>query len=621
MRYHWKQTGGYGDAIYISSLAIALLVHISSVISHEISEPLLTALAFIGIIPVGRSAIRGMRDRRITVDLLASIALLFSFIAQEWVSAAFINLMLASARYFHHITESRGKRSIERLISLQPRTTLVQREEVLVPVPIEEVRRGDSVVVRAGDRIPVDGIIVSGQASIDEATLTGESEPVTKQVGDTTYSATTVVSGTVTIRADKVGEETTLAHIIRLVSAGTRAKSPIERIGDRFASWYITISLIVAIVLWFATGDARLVLALLLVVCADDIAVANPLAFTVALAKSAARGTIIKGSESIERMVKLRTFITDKTGTLTEGRPRVEHIEYFSGYNQRQVWELLAAAEASSHHPIAHAIMDFISAQGIQTIAADEHHEYPGEGIMVVEGGIRAYVGKRAFIESRGIPLQGDVRTKYEALVNEGKTVIVCATDTEILALIALADSIRPDAVRAVQALTSAGAARLLLLSGDHTVAAARVAQAVGIDQFEAEVSPQDKLARILAYRDSFGPVGMIGDGVNDAAALAAADVGFAMGVSGSDVSIESADVTLMRDELIRVPESLLLAKRTMRTIHWNFVIWGITNVAGLFLVFGGILGPSGAAAYNFVTDLITVGNSLFLFSYRVSID
>lgn len=603
------------DGVFCAAVTLSLMLHFFFP-EAAVAAYALVALTVAGLLPVAASAVRGIRMHHVTVDLLASVALLISLLAQEWASAAFITLMIAIARLFHGFTEARARRVIERLLAFRPRTALVQQGSALVELPIDRIIPDMLVLVRSGDRVPVDGIAVTGQASVNESTLSGESEPVTKQPGDRVFSSTVAVSGSLTVRVDRAGEDTTLERIIRLVAEGSRAKSHIERVSDRFAAWYIGGAFATAIVLYAVTRDLRLVLAVLLVVCADDIAVANPLVFSVTVAKAAMRGIIINGGETVERLVRVRNIVTDKTGTLTKGVPVAEHILYFSNADSARILAAFGSAAVSSSHPSAQAVVRYLDEHHVRHDMPGESHELPGEGVIVTQGSGRIYMGKLRFLEEQGVPIADAVLKRYAEVIRLGKSVVLCADEREVLAMAVISDEIRPDAREAVALARREGIEHWIMLTGDHERAAWHAAREVGIHTFKAQVTPREKLDEIKRIRAAHGSVAMIGDGVNDAAALAAADVGIAMGRSGSDVAVEAADVTLMRDELIRIPEALALSRYAMRLVRRNFTLWVATNAAGLALVFGGVLGPSGAAAYNFATDLITIGNSLLVLAY-----
>ena len=579
----------------------------------------LIALAGIGLAPVLWSAIRAIARRKITIDLLASIALIFSFIGHQWVSAVFINLMLASARIFDRITQLRTKHTIEHLMKLRPERVNIQRNGAVVQESIDAVRAGDLVVIEAGDRIPVDGTVVSGEASINQATITGESALVQKRQGDAVLSSTLNEFGSLLVRADHVGEDTTLAKIIALVSEASTHKGSIQRIADRFSTWYIVASLVGSGVLYLITGNVSFVLSVLLVTCADDIAVAIPLGFTVAIAHAARRGVLIKGADIVERLAKIKIFVTDKTGTLTRGDSRVVAVESFGGSEERDILYGGALCAINSHHPTSVATVAYLKQQKIPFPAPDSFEETPGEGIAATKDGHQWFAGKMEMLAAHGVAIGPQDAERIKDIRTHGRSITCLSRDGKLIGGFVFQDELRPSAIAAIRDTKALGVRSWIMLTGDNDVIAAQIAHQASINEFHANLKPDDKLTLIKDIKKKSGSLAMIGDGVNDAAALALADVSFAMGGIGADATIEASDVTLMHDDLRRVPESMELAQETMRVARQNFWIWGITNALGLALVFGGVVGPMGAAAYNFITDFFPIGNAFRLYRTHMS--
>lgn len=572
----------------------------------------LVVLTIVGLLPVARSALTALWRRELTIDLLAGIALVASLIAAEWFSAAFITLMLAFARIFALWTEARAKDVVSHLARYRPVTVKLKRGDEIVEVPVGEVRPGDLAVIEAGERVPVDGVVVSGQASLNEATLTGESEPTTKRVGDSVLTATLNESGSLLVRVDRVGKESTLEKLISLVAEASRKKSHIETIASRFTAWYIAATLLGSLALYVFIGRPQLVLAVLLVVCADDIAVAVPLSFTAAIARAARRGLLVKGAPVFEVLPTIKTFLTDKTGTLTTGKPRVRRVVAFGHATEAELLRLLGIAEAESRHPISTAVMAYLAARGVHAPAPDDVDERPGEGIVARHGGEEIIAGKIHFLEARGVRLTERERAAFETAKAAGFGITAVARATTFVGYIEVEDAIRPAAHQVVARTRALGVRRWIMLTGDNEVVAARVASELQLDGYEANLTPQAKLDAIERIkRSDGGTLAMIGDGVNDAAALALADVSFAMGAVGSDTAIEAADVALIHDSLNRIPEAMVLGRKTMTIVRQIFALWALTNAVGLALVFAGVLTPVGAAAYNFLTDFLPIANAL----------
>ncbi len=570
------------------------------------------ALSILGVIPVVWSAIRALFKKELTVDLLASIALFFAFLTGEWYSATFILLMITSARIFDIWTERRAEKTINELFKYRPDKVKIKVGDEIKSIPVEQVKAGDLVIIESGDRIPVDGKVISGQASVNEATLTGESMPTLKKEGDEVWSSTLVETGSLLVRAERVGENSTLSRIATLINEASRKKAKTERLATKFASWYIVVSLAGAIAIYAFSGDLRLVLSVLLVVCADDIAVAVPLAYSVGIVRGAQKGIVLKGSDVLEKLPKIKTFMTDKTGTLTFGRPKIKAVELFGNIKEREFLELLGMAEANSKHPISTAISSYLREKGIKAPTPEGFEESPGYGIMASRGGRKVFAGKIGYLEKNGIRVNAAEKKEMQEKKEGGYNITALGEDGNFLGFITAEDRLRPFSGELVAATKGIGAKKWIMLTGDNEKAAEKVASSLGIDSYVANMNPEDKLLEIGRIKaEERGILAMIGDGVNDAAALAMADVSIAMGAIGSDAAIEAADVALMKDDLRRIPEAMLLGQRTKRIIWQNFALWGATNVVGLFLVFTGVLAPSGAATYNFLTDFVPILNAL----------
>ncbi len=597
-------------------LSASLALHYLKI--FPLSREVFMALSFVGLLAVGKSALAALGKRQLTIDLLASVALVFAFLAQEWYSAAFINLMLAFARIFALWTDMRAKHIIERLFKYRPSHVKVQRGREIVQIPTEHVKVGDKVVIEAGERIPVDGTVISGQASVNEATLTGESQAVSKKNGSHVYTSTLNETGSLLVVAEKIGSDSTLAKIISLVEEASRNKAPTERIASSFTQWYICLVLLAAIFLYLVTHNLSFVLAVLLVVCADDIAIAVPLSFTAAIARAATRGILIKGSDVLEKLPRIKIFISDKTGTLTTGRPHIREFKVFSRHRKIMLLELLGAAAANSAHPIDGAILRWLKEQGIRIYAPDEFHEVSGEGVMAKKDEHRIYIGRPQFLEEHKIKISSGLQQEIDQTKNSGFGIVAVAVDGKMAGFLIFEDEVRPFARAVIQKTKNMGVASWVILTGDNEKIAEHVAKQLNIDIYEANIKAEDKLDYIKHLKGKTREdIAMIGDGVNDAAALALTDVGIAMGVIGSDAAIEAADVALMHDNLERIPEMMLLARRTMQIIRQNFFIWGVSNGIGLFLVFAGILHPVGASTYNFITDFFPILNALRMNTYR----
>ncbi len=601
----------------LALLIVSLVLYYLKPLPFNFREPLVIFAGIIATIPVIVSAIRALINKKVSVDLLASIALFVSLLQREWASAVFINLMITSARIFGDYTEGKAKDAIKGLLKLRPTTVKVRRDSKIVETAISDVKVGDKIIIESGDRIPVDGVVLEGEASIDQSSLTGESIPIPKSKGDKVFSSTLNVSGSLIIETEKVGKETTFEKIVSLVESAQSGKIGIQTTADKFSTIYIIATFVGASLLWLVSRNLTLVLSVLLVTCADDIAVAIPMAFWSAVGYAARHGIIIKGGNFLEGLAHLKTLVADKTGTLTQGKIKAEEVVAFNGEKAEEVLRLAAFAESVSEHPIAKAIAFEAEKKGLIKLVPKNFQETPGKGIVAKDKGKDIVAGRLSFLEEKKVKLTDGQRKEIHEYQNEGSNVVAVGYDGRPIGFIALSDEVRPNARRVVENLRQLGVENIIMLTGDNERVALKVAKQVGISEFHANLLPHDKVNFIKSKLGEKGKLAMVGDGVNDAASLALADIGIAMGTIGSDAAIEAADVALMQDNLGKVTEAISLGRYTTGIAREDFVIWGIVNVVGLALVFGGVIGPAGAAAYNFVTDFFPLLNSLRMFRYK----
>jgi heavy metal translocating P-type ATPase len=610
------------DVSLLFVLVIILVSHYLSIFSPEADKVILVAVAAAATLPVFFSALKSLIDRKIGIDLLASIALIFSLLAKEYASAVFINLMLTSARILGAYTENRSRKAIQGLLKLKPKKAKLKINNNIVEVPISKIKKGDLVVVELGDRIPIDGIVVQGEAEIDQSSLTGESLSVDKKINDPVFSSTIVVSGNLIIKTEKIGSETTLEKIIQLVEEAAQHKPGITTSVEIFTTWYVVIMLIGSGILYSISGNLSLVLAVVLVVCADDIAIAIPLAFIASIGHAAKRGVIIKGGDFLEGFNKAKMVVVDKTGTLTLGRLRVENLFTFGNWGPDEVLPLAGAASLLSSHPSAKAILNYAVKSGIEYDEPEKFNEESGRGSISLINGKHIITGKMSFLEESGIKITDRQRWDIEREKNKGFNITLIGWDGELIAFFTLADEIRPNVKNILREIESLGIEKIIMLTGDNEKVAERVAIETGITAYHVNLLPEDKIKYLKKYLGKDYKVVAIGDGVNDAALLNAADIGIAMGGIGADVTIESGDIVLMQDDLSKVPEIMRLAKFTNRVAKQDFMIWAFTNGIGLFLVFSGfipaIILPTFAAAYNFITDFVPIMNSIRLFNLHI---
>ena len=599
------------DYLLIFALVVSLILR---------SNVFLIIFGIAGVVPVLISAIKSLFHKKINVDLLASIALIVSILHQEWISVAFINLMITSARIFSLYTENRARHAIASLLKLRPTTVKIKQQNNIIEIAIDQVKSGMQVIIESGERIPVDGQIISGYGEVDCSSLTGESLPIHKAVGDQVLSSTLNLAGSFIVRADKVGANTQFAKIIQLMAEAQSQKTAVTTTIDRFTTWYILATFFVTVLLYLATHNLNLVLSLLLVTCADDIAVAIPLTYWGAIARAATKGIIIKGSSYLEGLGQIKTLLVDKTGTLTRGQIKVSHVTRISDASHDTIIKIAASVESISNHPLAKAIVRYANVHKVTFHSPTSFNEVPGFGITAVINRNKIIVGKLDFIKKNKIPITPDVISQIKLIESEGHNIVIIAKNHQIIGLIGLGDEIKPGVKMTITKLRNLGVDQVVMLTGDNLQVATTVAAQTGITQFHANLLPGSKLDYVKKYIQSSpgnGRVGFVGDGVNDSASIGLADIGFAMGAIGSDSAIEAADVALMDDKFIKIYDAIKLSRFTLRIARQDFVIWGAVNLLGLFLVFTGVLNPASAAAYNFITDFFPLLNSVRVFKYR----
>ncbi len=544
-------------------------------------------------------------------------------------TAGVIITLIMLGKTLEAVSKGRTSEAIKKLMGLAPKTAIVIHDGQEVETPIDEVEIGDIILVKPGEKIPVDGIVLEGATSVDESMLTGESMPIDKKAGDKVFAATINNNGVIRFEAKKVGADTALAQIIRLVEDAQGSKAPIAKMADIVSGYFVPVVCLIAVLVfgaWLIGGESlafalTVFVSVLVIACPCALGLATPTAIMVGTGKGAEYGILIKGGEALETTHRINTIVFDKTGTITEGKPEVTDILPTGGVSRERLLQVAASAEKGSEHPLGAAIVRGAEKEKLAFLASESFTAIPGHGIEVSIGGTKTLIGNRKLMDDRNISLQ-EMAEESDRLAGEGKTPMYIAMDDKIAGIIAVADVVKESSAKAIARLAGMGI-EVAMITGDNVRTAEAIAKQVGITRVLAEVLPQDKSSEVKKLQSEGRKVAMVGDGINDAPALTQADVGIAIG-SGTDVAMESADIVLMRSDLSDVPTAIQLSKSTIRNIKQN-LFWafayntaGIPIAAGLLHLFGGpLLNPVIAAAAMALSSVSVLANALRLKRFR----
>lgn len=550
--------------------------------------------------PVFRNVIQATLRRQVISHTVMTIGVLAALAVGQWATAAVVVFFMRVGDYAEHFTTERGRRAVRDLMALAPQTARIERDRAEIEVPIADVRVGEIVIVRPGETIPVDGEVVAGQATINQASITGESMPVEASPGTSVFAATQATLGSLRVRTTKVGKDTTFGRVISLVEGAEANRADVQRLADRFSGYFLPIVVTVAVVTYLLSRNPLAVAAVLVVACSCSLALATPIAMLASIGAAAKRGLLIKGGKYIETLAKADVLLVDKTGTLTMGTPRVTDVIPLNGLSADELLSLTASVERDSEHPLAGAVRDAAAARHVALFQPSHFEAIPGHGVRARLDGHTITVGNRRLVTAAAL---------VDHLEPQGTTLLFVARDGELIGAIEAADTVRPEVPAALAQVRALGIQQIELLTGDTEATASALAQTLGIS-YCANLLPEDKIAIVKEYQARGHTVIMVGDGVNDAPALAQANVGVAMGAAGSDIALEAAHVVLMRDDWLLVPELFRIAQRTMRVVKINLGFTAVYNVVGISLAALGILPPILAAAAQSLPDLGIMANS-----------
>ena len=620
--------------LVISAIALATSFFVPDVLPFN---PAWIAVVLCGA-PIVIEALIGLATEfDIKADVLVSLALIASLIIGEYFAAGEVAVIMQLGALLEDLTVAKARSSIEKLVDLTPRTARRVTASGEETIPADDVREHDVLRVLPGETVPADGVITSGQTSVDESVMTGESLPVDKAAGDEVRSGTVNQFGAFEMRATRTGADSSIARMIELVKSADAGKAKIVRLADRWATWIVVTALVAAAGTWAVTGEVIRAVTILVVFCPCALVLATPTAIMAAIGNVTKYGVLVREGDALERLAGVRKVAFDKTGTLTFGKPNVVAVETLDGPGREEagasdertsegrapidadgLLRLVGAAERLSEHPLGKAIARCAQERdgGSASLAVDNFTMTPGRGVAAVVDGRRVMAGNLEMMNEAGVLGADRANQAAQRYVDEGCTVVLAAVEGACAGFIALADTVRPTARGVIQSIKNISFDPVLL-TGDHVQAAARIAKAAGIEEVRSDCLPEDKLSAIEAFEAAGQPVCMVGDGINDAPALKRATVGIAMGQTGSDIAVDAADIALVRDDITSLPHLLALSKRMLTTIKLNLTFSMTLNFVAIILAMTGVMGPVVGALVHNAGSVAVIINSALLLSWK----
>jgi Cd2+/Zn2+-exporting ATPase len=614
----WKVKFSRGQRVAASGIIIAASLVLRRLnIYNNIADVLLLTASFIAGYSIFLNALRALKYRILGIDALVTLAVIGAIFIGEYFEAAAVTFLFMLGNYLEAKTLEKTRSAIKLLLALAPNTARILREGEEIEVSADDVVREEIVIIKPGEKIPVDGTITEGTANVNQAAITGESMPVDKEAGDTVFSGTIIESGYLKVRADRVGEDTTFSRILEMVEDAQDKKAKTQKFLETFSKYYTPGIMALAAAVYLITRDIELALTLLVIACPGALVISAPVSLVAGIGNGAKRGVLIKGGDIIEKLRAVKVVAFDKTGTLTVGKPEVTNIKAV-GIEEEELLSLVSSAEMYSEHPLAKAVLKRAGLANANKINP------PTETEIITGQGIRAMVGnKTILLGSRKLMLENDVvifEDMQDYIINEelsGQTVVLVSDTKKIIGTISIADTIRKDAVQLVKKLKAQGVKKVVMLTGDNKLSAKYIAEKAGLDDYYAELLPEDKVFILKKLQNEMGMTAMVGDGVNDAPALASADIGIAVGGAGSDAAMETADVVLMSDEIGKLSYAIGLSKATAKNMKEN-ICFAIIVVAALLIgVLGKVVFLSSGMFIHELSVLVVIINSIRLLKYK----
>ncbi|MFG6115621.1 heavy metal translocating P-type ATPase [Halobacillus sp. MO56] len=592
-RINWITAGSGG------LLLVAVTAYLTGF--HNLQQAALIAATFLAGVPISIKAFQALWAKAFSIELLVTIAVLGAMIIGEYVESAAVTFLFLFGAYLEARTLEKTRSSLKELVAMAPEEATILQAGNEITIPVEKVQQGDRIIIRSGGKVPVDGKIAAGKASLNEAAITGESVPASKQKNDQVFGSTIVDHGYMEVVAEKVGDDTVFAKIIELVEEAQETKSQTEKFLDRFAAFYTPGVVVLAVLVYMLTGDFHLSITFLVVACPGALVIGAPVSNVAGIGNGAKHGVLLKGGDVMDRLSKVDTLIFDKTGTLTKGKPEVTNIKTFNGIEEAELVRLVAQAETLSEHHFGRTIILEARKQGIEIDTGAATGEIiKGAGIIATVDSHRLAIGNRKLIKKEQIEVTEEINNYALKRERTGNTAIFAAVDGKLSGIFSIADQIREDASEALAAMRKNGVKQIIMLTGDNRHTAKLVADRLELEEFHAELLPEQKTAFVQELKTAGNTVAMAGDGINDAPAIASADIGLAMGAGGTDIAMETADVVLMADKLNQFAHAYALAKATIRNMKQNtFFSVGIVTV----LLAGVLMGNIHLAAGMFIHE------------------
>lgn len=597
---------------------------IASFVFPKVGMEVLGNLAWVTILISGlplvyaavKKLIRNKGISKISSALLISVAMIAAVLIDDLFAAAEVAFIMAIGEILEELTTGRAKKGLKKLINLAPTQGRIIRDGKEIIIPAEEIKQGDVIRILPGEAIPVDGIIISGETSVDQSVMTGESIPVDKNVNDEVFSGTINCFGSIDIKATKVGKNSSLQKLIQMVKDAEDKKAPMQRITDKWASVLVPVALVIAIITYIITKDITRAVTILVVFCPCALVLATPTAIMAAIGQATKHGIIIKSGEALEKMGKVNTIAFDKTGTLTYGKLEVSDVISLTEMSEKELVRIAASCESKSEHPLGKSILEYAKIQNIELYQPEEFKMQSGKGVCAIINNEKIICGNEKYFEEANVKIDENVKTKLSELRLQGKVSVLIAKNQECIGIIALSDVIRKEAISIVKKLSDMKT-DVVLLTGDNNKTAKYFAEQAGIKNVHSELLPEEKVNNIVNLQKEGKTVCMIGDGINDAPALKIANVGIAMGIMGSDIAVEASDIALMKDDISKLPYLKRLANATVKTIKFSISLSMFINFLAIALSVLGMLNPTSGALVHNAGSVFVVLIATFLYDRK----